>query len=96
MDKVKEALSALSPEQRALLELKLGQKRSQSERRDLTIGQRPDPNYYPLSAGQQRLWAFARLAPESALYTIADAVHLRGELDCAALERSIEWDLRKT
>ncbi|MCB0139216.1 MAG: hypothetical protein KDE50_04840, partial [Caldilineaceae bacterium] len=81
MDKVKEVLSTLTPEQRALLELKLKQKRSQTERRDSAIGKRPDPHYYPLSSGQQRLWAFARLTAESSLYTIADAVHLRGELD---------------
>ena len=95
MDKVKEVLSTLTPEQRALLELKLKQKRSQTERRDSAIGKRPDPHYYPLSSGQQRLWAFARLTAESSLYTIADAVHLRGELDYTVLEFCINELLQR-
>lgn len=88
MSNVTEALNSLTPEQRALLELKLKQKRKQAVPLQ-GISTRPDPNHYPLSAGQLRLWDFVQLAPESTLYTIADAVHLRGELNWRNLEASI-------
>ncbi|HEX6288267.1 MAG TPA: AMP-binding protein, partial [Herpetosiphonaceae bacterium] len=43
---------------------------------------------HPLSAGQRALWFLHQLAPESAAYTIAQAVRVRGALDAAALQRA--------
>jgi amino acid adenylation domain-containing protein len=45
---------------------------------------------YPLSYGQRALWFLHQLAPESAAYNIASAVRIRGELDAAALRRSLQ------
>jgi amino acid adenylation domain-containing protein len=43
----------------------------------------------PLSFAQQRLWFLNRLNPESAFYNVPAAIRLRGELNVAALERSL-------
>ena len=45
---------------------------------------------HPLSPGQRALWFLHQLAPESAAYNIASAVRIRGELDAAAMQRSIQ------
>jgi amino acid adenylation domain-containing protein len=47
------------------------------------------PGDLPLSYGQQRLWFIDQLQGKSSEYNIVDALHLRGPLDCAALQRSI-------
>ncbi|MGQ9367584.1 amino acid adenylation domain-containing protein [Azospirillum sp. ST 5-10] len=43
----------------------------------------------PLSFAQERLWFFAQLAPEAAIYTIPGALRLRGPLDRDALRASL-------
>jgi amino acid adenylation domain-containing protein len=43
----------------------------------------------PLSFAQQRLWFLQRMDPESTAYNLACAVHLTGDLDAGALERSL-------
>jgi thioesterase domain-containing protein/acyl carrier protein len=47
------------------------------------------PEVRALSLGQERLWLMARLYPESPLYNIAVAYHLRGPLDLPALELAV-------
>ena len=49
----------------------------------------------PLSFAQQRLWFLNQLAPENIAYNVADAVRLRGELNVAALEQSINEVMRR-
>ncbi|MBV9774029.1 MAG: AMP-binding protein, partial [Gemmatimonadetes bacterium] len=44
----------------------------------------------PVSFAQQRLWLVDRIEPGSAAYNLAGALRLRGTLDVAALERSLE------
>src|SRR2546423_13333431 len=43
----------------------------------------------PPSFGQQRLWFIERMAPGVAVYNITSPICLRGELDVAALQRSL-------
>ncbi|WP_198299656.1 non-ribosomal peptide synthetase [Tumebacillus avium] len=44
----------------------------------------------PLSSAQQRLWMLEQMNPQSAFYNIPHALRLRGELDQAALVRSLQ------
>ncbi len=44
----------------------------------------------PLSFAQERLWFLDQLHPDSGLYNIPLAVHLRGRLDRSALDQSIQ------
>src|SRR5205823_1058913 len=48
-----------------------------------------------LSYAQQRLWFIDQLEPGSAAYNIPSAVRLRGRLDEAALERSLNEIVRR-
>ena len=50
---------------------------------------------YPLSFAQQRLWFLDRLYPDQAGYNVALAHRLRGELDQAILERSLDALVRR-
>jgi len=49
----------------------------------------------PLSFAQQRLWFSDQLEPGGNAYNISDAVRLRGSLDIAALEQSINEIVRR-
>ncbi|MGA9768120.1 MAG: amino acid adenylation domain-containing protein, partial [Blastocatellia bacterium] len=49
----------------------------------------------PLSYAQQRLWFIDQLEPGSSAYNVPTAVRLRGELDVAALRRSISEIIRR-
>ncbi len=44
----------------------------------------------PLSFAQQRLWFLDRLVPNSSLYNVPEAFRLSGNLNVAALERSLD------
>jgi amino acid adenylation domain-containing protein len=50
---------------------------------------RERPLRLPLSHAQQRLWFITQLEENSTQYNIPEALRLRGELDCEALERAI-------
>ncbi|WP_145003788.1 non-ribosomal peptide synthetase [Pseudomonas oryzihabitans] len=62
--------------------------------KNLTLAQLPIPvtrqrtDRLPLSYAQQRQWFLWRLEPESSAYHVPALLHLRGELDQQALERS--------
>jgi len=55
----------------------------------------PRQGALPLSFAQQRLWFLDQLDPQSALYNIPTAVRLVGELDVAALQRSLSEVTRR-
>jgi amino acid adenylation domain-containing protein/non-ribosomal peptide synthase protein (TIGR01720 family) len=49
----------------------------------------------PLSFAQRRLWFLDRLEPESGLYNMSSALLLSGELNIAALEKSLNEIIRR-
>src|SRR3954469_15725203 len=81
-------IANLSPEKRALLLRRLNEQHGSAapariQRREHTA----EP--VPLSFAQQRLWFLNQLIPGIPLYHESSAVHLKGALDVAALERSL-------
>jgi amino acid adenylation domain-containing protein len=55
----------------------------------------PRDGALPLSFNQRRLWFLDRLAPGDPAYNIHAALHLRGPLDIAALERALNEVVRR-
>jgi amino acid adenylation domain-containing protein len=72
---------------------------SPAQRRDLLrdLLARPDtaPRIAPMSFAQQRLWFLDQLTPGNAFYNIDSAIRLRGQLNLAALERSLREICRR-
>ena len=50
---------------------------------------------FPLSFAQARLWFLAQLEPESPFYNMFKAVRLKGRLDLAVIERSLNEMIRR-
>jgi len=84
---VRDALARLSPEQRAQLTEQLRTRRNQSPTDG--IAHRPDPQQYPLSEAQHRLWRLHRLRPDTPIYNLQVARELRGPLDAVALRQGL-------
>jgi amino acid adenylation domain-containing protein len=78
----------LSPAKRALLELRLSQRRSSGQARPDPIVARGQPTA-PLSYAQQRLWLLDQLHPELCAYNVGRALRLRGPLSISALEQAL-------
>ncbi|MFK7849088.1 MAG: condensation domain-containing protein [Rhodothermales bacterium] len=95
MSKLENAIRNLTPEQRALLELRLKKKRQESTNVQVGIVQRSDTSSYPLSAGQRRLLSLEQLTPGTSRYNITEAYRLMGPLDVPALEASIGATLER-
>ncbi len=87
MNALSDAIARLSPEQRAILELRLKRKLGAAPRAD-AISRRPEPGPAPLSFAQERLWFLDQLEPGSPLYNISAGLRLEGALEAGALERS--------
>jgi amino acid adenylation domain-containing protein len=88
MSDLKERIAALSPEQRQLLVQQLEGNRQKAIASQI-LPQSRDRHPLPLSFGQLRLWFLDRLEPDNPFYNIPAAVRLKGNLNVAALERSI-------
>jgi amino acid adenylation domain-containing protein len=91
---VDDALAALTPGQRAALELLLRRERAttppQAPGLELApIPRRADRAAFPLSFAQQRLWFLDQLSPGDPAYNIHGALRLRGTLDAVTLARSL-------
>ena len=89
MSKIEDALRKLSPEQRALLELRLKKKRASESSGSNRIEVRPDESVYPISAGQRRLLALEQLTPNTPKYNLTTALRLMGSLDVNVLQESV-------
>ncbi len=50
---------------------------------------------FPLSFAQQRLWFLYQLAPDNPFYNVPAAIRLKGTIDLAALERSLDEIVRR-
>jgi hypothetical protein len=86
------AIADLTPEQRALLMLRLRRKnegKANHEQSLAAIKPVPRDGELPLSFAQQRLWFLNQLQPGSPFYNTPAALRLSGALDIAALEQSI-------
>jgi len=85
---------ALSPEQRALLELRLKEKRGNSvNRQRITPGERT--GVYPLSFEQERLWFLHQLEPNSLMHNLNRTSMLEGPLDVKALQKGFDEVVRR-
>ncbi|HVR98027.1 MAG TPA: condensation domain-containing protein, partial [Thermoanaerobaculia bacterium] len=89
-------LSHLTPEQRALLMLRLRRKAAdKGEEGPPPIQRAPREGDLPLSFSQQRLWFLDRLEPGNPAYNIPAAVRLSGVLDVAAFGRAVTEMVRR-
>ncbi|HKP12432.1 MAG TPA: amino acid adenylation domain-containing protein, partial [Blastocatellia bacterium] len=59
------------------------------------IPRRPDRSRAPLSFAQQRLWFIHQLDPQSSAYNMPTAIRLCGDLQVAALDRSLNEIIRR-
>lgn len=89
MSKIEDALRKLTPEQRAVLELRLKKKRASESPGSNQISVRQDTSEFPISAGQRRLLALEQLTPNTPRYNLTFALRLMGSLDVEALQTSI-------
>ncbi|GAB4108925.1 MAG: hypothetical protein OHK0022_61230 [Roseiflexaceae bacterium] len=89
--------SDLTPEQRALLILRLSKQRkaqtAQGQRPPLVPVPRNGP--LPLSYAQQGMWFTQQFDPASPVYNVADAVELIGQFDRQAFQRALNEVIRR-
>ncbi len=86
-------IANLSPEQRKLFERRL-QQRGLKRLNVQTIPRRQTSDL-PLSFAQQRLWFIQQLDPSNSSYNVPSALRLRGRLNVAILERTLNEIVRR-
>ena len=87
------ALGDLTADQQALLLLMLRKKAQARARQRIPRASRGPQQ--PLSFAQERLWFLNQFEPESAFYNIPIPLQLRGSLNVAALESTLNELLRR-
>ena len=86
----------LTPEQRALLMLRLRRKAAEKgEEGPPPIRRAPREGDLPLSFAQQRLWFLDQLEPGSPLYNVPVALQVTGPLDAGRLARALGEVVRR-
>jgi len=89
-----EQIARLSPEKRAMLELKLQERLQRGNNIDRVVrGETRETA--PLTFAQQRFWFLEQFEPELALYNEWAAVRLSGPLNITALKQSIQALVRR-
>ena len=83
-------IANLSAEKRALLELKLKNRKNTRNLKYQTISPRENRDSALLSFAQQRLWFLAQLEPNSSLYNMPHAVILSGDLNIEVLRQALD------
>src|SRR5215510_13617649 len=87
-------IANLPPDKRTILEQKLKASGFDSFVKQV-IFRRATGESSPLSFAQQRLWFLDQYEPNSSVYNVSNALRLRGSLDVAALERSLNEMVRR-
>lgn len=87
-------IAALSPEQRALFELRLKQKEL-SIKKITSISKRKSSDVLLLSLVQERLWFLYQLQPDIPLFNDSILIHVTGKLDSIALEKSFNEIIKR-
>jgi amino acid adenylation domain-containing protein/non-ribosomal peptide synthase protein (TIGR01720 family) len=93
MSDLAKRIADLSPEKRALLLQRLGEKSTSVFKE--AIPPRADRSSFPMSFAQQRMWFLHQLDPDSSAYNIAATVRLMGKLNVMALEQSLNEIIRR-
>ncbi|NJM19925.1 MAG: amino acid adenylation domain-containing protein [Richelia sp. SM1_7_0] len=87
-DKIIKRRSNLSAAKRAILEKRL-RGEHQFDTQQIVIPRRTQQSPIPLSAPQQRLWFLQQLEPQSSVYNEFACMQLKGILNVAALDKSL-------
>jgi amino acid adenylation domain-containing protein len=87
-------IAALTPEQRALFELRLKQKNLEIKKSTSISPRTPSDTLY-LSFSQERLWVLHQLQPDLPLYNESSLLRLTGVLNTIALEKSINEIIKR-
>ena len=94
MNDLSKDLQALSPKQRAVLELRLRQRYADRPRSGIERQNRTS-DLLPLSFAQQRLWFLDQLQPGSTVFNVPVALRLTGQLAVGALEQALTEIVRR-
>ena len=94
MDELSTRIAGLSPQKRALLELRLKQGGA-SLQPESAIKSRPDRSSARASFAQQRLWFLEQLEPSQAAYNVPRAIRFSGLLDIEALRATLAEIVRR-
>jgi len=94
MNDINKRIANLSLAKRKLLEQRLQQKVKEANR-ERTIPPRENPQFAPLSFAQERMWILDRLEPGNPAYNRPTNIRLTGSLHVAALEKAINFIVRR-
>jgi amino acid adenylation domain-containing protein len=94
MDELSSRIAGLSPQKRALLELRLRQSGA-TVKPEPAIKPRPNRSSARASFAQQRLWFLEQLEPGQAAYNVPRAMRLSGPLDIEALQAALAEIVRR-
>ena len=94
MDQLSSRIAGLSPQRRALLQLRLRQKGATAGS-EPAIEPRADRNSARASFAQQRLWFLEQMEPGQAAYNVPRAIRLQGPLNIEALRATLAEIVRR-